>query len=213
MKIISNTAISLDGRIGTKDLSHLKLGSDFDSKEMSRIRSQADAVLMGGNTFRNSPCPLFTQRNTELEPMWNVILTRSGNLPISQSYLDEKRIKTLVFSPSFNKNFSCERFESIVYDKEDFLPFVLANLAQRGIKTLLIEAGGDLIFRFLKAGLIDEMYITLCPKFIGERGAPTLLDGEGFKPERTKSAKLESAKIVDDEIYLHYKICERGKKD
>ncbi len=212
MKIISNTAISLDGRIGTKDLSHLKLGSDFDSKEMSRIRSQADAVLMGGNTFRNNQFPIFTKRNTELEPMWNVILTRSGNLPFSQSYLDEKRIKTLVFSPSFNKKLPCERFESIVYDKEDFLPFVLENLAQRGIKTLLIEAGGDLIFRFLKAGLIDEMYITLCPKFIGERGAPTLLDGEGFKPERTKSAKLESAKIVDNEIYLHYTILDRANK-
>jgi riboflavin-specific deaminase-like protein len=212
LKIISNTAISLDGRIGTKDLSHLKLGSDFDSKEMSRIRSQADAVLMGGNTFRNNQFPIFTKRNTELEPMWNVILTRSGNLPFSQSYLDEKRIKTLVFSPSFNKKLPCERFESIVYDKEDFLPFVLENLAQRGIKTLLIEAGGDLIFRFLKAGLIDEMYITLCPKFIGERGAPTLLDGEGFKPERTKSAKLESAKIVDNEIYLHYTILDRANK-
>lgn len=212
MKIISNTAISLDGRIGTKDLSHLKLGSDFDSKEMSRIRSQADAVLMGGNTFRNNQFPIFTKRNTELEPMWNVILTRSGNLPFSQSYLDEKRIKTLVFSPSFNKKLPCERFESIVYDKEDFLPFVLENLAQRGIKTLLIEAGGDLIFRFLKAGLINEMYITLCPKFIGERGAPTLLDGEGFKPERTKSAKLESAKIVDNEIYLHYTILDRANK-
>ena len=202
----------MDGRIGTKDLSHLKLGSDFDSKEMSRIRSQADAVLMGGNTFRNNQFPILTKRNTELEPMWNVILTRSGNLPFSQSYLDEKRIKTLVFSPSFNKKLPCERFESIVYDKEDFLPFVLENLAQRGIKTLLIEAGGDLIFRFLKAGLINEMYITLCPKFIGERGAPTLLDGEGFKPERTKSAKLESAKIVDNEIYLHYTILDRANK-
>lgn len=212
MKIISNTAISLDGRIGTKDLSHLKLGSDFDSREMSRIRSQADAVLVGGNTFRNTQCPIFTKRNTELEPMWNVILTRSGNLPFSQSYLDEKRIKTLVFSPSFNKKLPCERFESIVYDKEDFLPFVLENLAQRGIKTLLIEAGGDLIFRFLKAGLIDEIYIALCPKFIGERGAPTLSDGEGFIPERTKSAKFESAKIVDNEIYLHYSILDRANK-
>ncbi len=179
---------------------------------MSRIRSQADAVLMGGNTFRNNQFPILTKRNTELELMWNVILTRSGNLPFSQSYLDEKRIKTLVFSPSFNKKLPCERFESIVYDKEDFLPFVLENLAQRGIKTLLIEAGGDLIFRFLKAGLINEMYITLCPKFIGERGAPTLLDGEGFKPERTKSAKLESAKIVDNEIYLHYTILDRANK-
>jgi 5-amino-6-(5-phosphoribosylamino)uracil reductase len=97
-----------------------------------------------------------------------------------------------------------------VYEKEDFLPFVLENLRQRGIKTLLIEAGGDLLFQFVKAGLIDEMYITLCPKLIGERGAPTLLDGEGFKPERAKNAKLEGAKIVDNEIYLHYTIPNRG---
>jgi riboflavin-specific deaminase-like protein len=205
MKIISNTAISLDGRIGTKDYGHVRLAGAYDLMEMTNIRNLADAVLVGGNTFRNWSIPLFTEKHTNENPMLNVILTRSSNLPFSEDYLNEKRIKPIVFSCQKSSFFS-KSVEVVLAESENFLPFIVENLKKRGVKTLLIEAGGDLIFQFLKLGFLDEMYITLCPKLIGGVGAPSLLDAEGFKVEQIKNAKLLSTKVVGDEIYLHYAI-------
>ena len=45
MRVISNTAISLDGRINTRDDLPPALGSPHDLRRMRQIRAQADAVL------------------------------------------------------------------------------------------------------------------------------------------------------------------------
>jgi riboflavin-specific deaminase-like protein len=205
MKIISNTAISLDGRIATKDFGHVRLGGASDLMEMTNIRYLADAVLVGGNTFRNWSMPIFTDRHTIENPMLNVIITNSLNLPFSDEYLIEKRIKPIVFSCKKSTFFSTS-VEVVSTESENFLPLIVENLKKRGVKTLLIEAGGNLIFQFLRLNLLDEMYITLCPKLIGGIGAPSLVDGEGFRLEHIKNAKLLRSNVIKDEIYLHYAI-------
>ena len=57
MKVISNTAISLDGRINTVEEQFTLLGSAVDHQKMEQIRRMADAVLVGGQTFRKWPYP------------------------------------------------------------------------------------------------------------------------------------------------------------
>ena len=58
MRVISNTAISLDGRIVTARYDHHALGTPLDRAYMSVLRARSDAVLVGGRTFRNWPLPL-----------------------------------------------------------------------------------------------------------------------------------------------------------
>ena len=55
MKVVSNTAISLDGRINTRERRFAFFGSERDHARMSQLRAEADAVLVGGATFRNWP--------------------------------------------------------------------------------------------------------------------------------------------------------------
>ena len=52
MKVVSNTAVSLDGRINTRERRFTFFGSARDHARMSRLRAEADAVLVGGATFR-----------------------------------------------------------------------------------------------------------------------------------------------------------------
>ena len=44
MKVVSNTAVSLDGRINTRERRFTFFGSARDHARMSRLRSDADAV-------------------------------------------------------------------------------------------------------------------------------------------------------------------------
>jgi riboflavin biosynthesis pyrimidine reductase len=61
------------------------------------------------------------------------------------------------------------------------------------------------VFAFAKAGLVDEWYITITPRLIGGRNAPSFLDGEGFLKRDHIELKLVSEKRVGDELFLRYR--------
>jgi len=60
---------------------------------------------------------------------------------------------------------------------------LMKELHERGIRTLLLEGGGATNFEFFKQGLVDEIYLTLCPVIIGGKASPTPVDGKGFSPK------------------------------
>lgn len=207
MKIFSNTAMSLDGRITTVAGDHLTLGSVHDHRHMSILRDLADAILVGGHSFRNWPHPLLPHAKhldhaPREERKWNVVLSRSLQFDFSPEYIQSSQITPLFFT-SQKKAPTNFPFEVVCHD-----PITPATLVQelqsRGVNQLLIEAGGDIIYQFLQADLIDEMYITLCPRLIGGRGAASLVDGGGFLKDSLKNLKLLDCRVIGDEIFLHY---------
>jgi riboflavin biosynthesis pyrimidine reductase len=97
----------------------------------------------------------------------------------------------------------------IVRTGEVTIPWILDELASRGVRTLLIEAGGDLVFQFLAADAVDELYVTVCPLILGGRLSPTLADGVGFSPATARRLSLAHAHRVGDELYCRY-VVNRG---
>ena len=51
--------------------------------------------------------------------------------------------------------------------------------AKWGVKRLLCEGGGELNDALFRAGLVNELHLTVCPKIFGGRAAPTIADGLG----------------------------------
>jgi riboflavin biosynthesis pyrimidine reductase len=45
-----------------------------------------------------------------------------------------------------------------------------------GVKRLLLEGGGGANGAFLRAGLVDELHLILCPAVDGAKGAPSVFD-------------------------------------
>lgn len=82
---------------------------------------------------------------------------------------------------------------------------------RRGVETLLVEAGGDLLFQFLAAGALDEIHVTLCPMIIGG-DTPSLADGEGFLFAHMPRLRRISTEVEGDEIFLHYSVLSAGSR-
>ena len=52
-------------------------------------------------------------------------------------------------------------------------------LAGRGVRSVLMEGGGELNASALRAGIVNKLVVFVGPKIIGGRGAPTLVGGLG----------------------------------
>jgi len=209
VKVVSNTAISLDGRINTRERRFTFFGSARDHARMSRLRAEADAVLVGGATFRNWPhaaLPDAPDRPLLKARPWNVVVSRSLDVPRTPSFLGEPGIRPLFLTraASVKPDFPAE-IEAWPGDGDLPVDWILARLAARGVDHLLIEAGGDLLFQFLAADAIDEMHLTLCPIVVGG-DAPTLADGAGFDRDDVRRLRLLASEVEGDEVFLHYQV-------
>jgi riboflavin biosynthesis pyrimidine reductase len=62
-----------------------------------------------------------------------------------------------------------------------------------------------------RAGLVNEVYLTLCPLILGGRRAPTAADGKGAqKLSDAIPLALKSMKRVGEELFLVYKVLGKG---
>jgi riboflavin biosynthesis pyrimidine reductase len=170
MKVVSNTAISLDGRINTRERRFAFFGSERDHARMSRLRAEADAVLVGGATFRNWPHPALPDAADRAELRgrpWNVVVSRSLDLPLEADFFTEPATRPLLLAraASLAGRKLPAGAEAEGWAGEGDLPigWILGQLARRGVEHLLVEAGGDLLFQFIAADAIDEIYLTSVP--------------------------------------------------
>jgi riboflavin biosynthesis pyrimidine reductase len=215
MKVVSNTAISLDGRINTRERRFAFFGSARDHARMSRLRAGADAVLVGGATFRNWPhasLPDADDRGRLRGRLWNIVVSRSLDVPLTPEFLGESAIRPLFLTRSASlqgRHFAAEA-EGWSGEGSDLpVAWMLEQIARRGVERLLVEAGGDLLFQFLAADALDEMYLTLCPLVVGGH-APGLVDGAGFDLADLRRMRLVSAEPEGDEVFLHYEAIKKG---
>ena len=74
--------------------------------------------------------------------------------------------------------------------------------ARWNVRRLLCEGGGELNDALFRAGLVDEIHLTLCPKVFGGRAAPTISDGLGSSLVDAARFTLKSATRVEDELFL-----------
>ncbi len=222
MQVFSNTAISLDGRINTREGRFTLLGSAADHARMSQLRARADAVLVGGATFRKWPHAALPdavdlKANPDAEnpaanptPAWNVVVTRSGNIPLNTDFLQERGIRPLLLTHARSMQALARlpaRVQVEAYTgAEPDIPVVwmLDQLRQRGIRRLLLEAGGDLLFQFIAANALDEINLTLCPLVIGGP-TPSLAGGAGFDYADIRRFSLGTVQQVGDELFLQYR--------
>ena len=210
MKVVSNTAVSLDGRINTRERRFTFFGSARDHARMSALRARADAVLVGGATFRNWPHPALpdaVDRAGWPKRPWNVVLTRSLDVPLDTDFVREPAVRPLFLTraaAAYGRTVPAE-VEAWPGDGDPPIWWIVDRIAARGVETLLVEGGGDLVFQFLAADALDEMHVTLCPIVVGG-DAPTLADGVGFDRDEVRRLELVASEVEGDEIFLHYRV-------
>jgi diaminohydroxyphosphoribosylaminopyrimidine deaminase/5-amino-6-(5-phosphoribosylamino)uracil reductase len=157
--VIAKCGMSLDGRL-TRPAGESRWITGRDARrDAHRLRAGVDAVLVGAETVR-ADNPRLTVRGVRgARQPWRIVLTRSGKLPHQAHLLSDKfAARTLMY-------------------KRKSLRSVLKDLGKRGITSVLIEGGGEILGEALDKRLIDKVQIYLGPILIG--GPVVAFPGEG----------------------------------
>lgn len=204
MRVIVNAAMSADGKIALRGANPLQLSDAADLERVHKLRAQADAILVGIGTVLMDD-PQLTSRATGMvvkQPI-RVILDSRGRIPPMARVLDGSA-KAIVFTAKGNgrKWPNAETIEA--GEGRVDLRLALRELQARGVNTLLVEGGATVIGAFLRASLVNDLYVYMAPVVVGG-GAPTLVEGPGAeKKEHVLKLRLAEVAPMGEGVLLHY---------
>ena len=175
---IGHLAQSLDGRIATASGISRWLSGAADLLHTHRMRALADAVLVGVNTVLLDDPQLTVRRCAGAHPV-RVAIDPERRLDGSQRIFRDGAAPTLILvaADRARAGEALGEAEVVPVPRSEcgLDPHEIRRvLARRGLTWLFVEGGGITVSRFLSAGALDRLQITVCPLIIGS-GRPSIL--------------------------------------
>jgi riboflavin biosynthesis pyrimidine reductase len=215
-----NMVTSIDGRAQLEGTAE-GLGSRADRRLMRLYRAAFDAVGAGAGTLRAAGMwlrvgdDLAARRAAEGRPPnpIGVVIAGSEAVPTDARWFTGDEPRILVVGRENPMTAAPAGTELLRAPDERPAPrWVLDRLAERGIRSLLLEGGPRLNAAFLAAGLIDEMYWTIGAHLLGTDALPMIAPIDGGSPyaHDPRRASLESVLRHEDELFLRYRFDHDG---
>ena len=210
-RVIVNCAMSADGKIALPTGKQLRISSEEDIARVYRLRSTCDAVLVGVGTILSDD-PKLTVKETYVkhprQPL-RVVLDSTGRTPPGALVLNTTADTLLIMAKGHERQFEGSHIEVVgcTVDRQGLLeiPCILELLSQRGIRTLLVEGGGTVIWSFLQSGMVDDLYVYIGPCIIGGKNTPTMASGEGIMRENEAiNLKIVKTQRIGAGVLIHY---------
>ena len=226
--VLVNVAITADGKIAAANRTMSCFTGARDQEHMLELRATADAVMCGARTVDQGTVGLgpgrlkyrrLRQKRGLAEYNLRIVVSGSGSVN-PQAHLFRHRFSPIIVLASERISQARQRRLQAVADevkisgdREIDFPAALAWLRERWhVKRLLCEGGGELNAALFRAGLVDEVHLTIAPKIFGGRDAPTLADGIGAATlAEAVPLQLRSMKRAGDELFLVYRVVPKAR--
>ena len=173
-----NFVMTADGRVSYRG--RAEIGTRTDRALMVRLRSLADAVMIGAGTLRVDPfAPSIAGR--ERQPL-AVVVSRTCELPLGNKFFahpgDRLVATTAAAAPEAVSVIRAAGAQVEQFGDADVdLDRLLGALRERGVRFLLCEGGPVLAGQLLALRLVDELFLTHATLITAEPGARRLFEG------------------------------------
>jgi riboflavin-specific deaminase-like protein len=220
--VLVNMAMTADGKIATANRAVSSFGSPRDQANLLELRSTADAVMAGARTVdlnrvNLGPGPArYRRRRLKrglAEYNLRVIVSRSGTVSPNAAIFAKDFSSIVILTTRRITKRRLQALRAVADEvklcgsREINFRAALRWLRRRyGVKRLLCEGGGELNDALFRAGLVDELHLTVCPKIFGGRAAPTIADGLGARSlAHAARLTLVSARRKAGEMFFVYR--------
>jgi riboflavin-specific deaminase-like protein len=218
-------AMTVDGKITTRNFSPVDFTSREDKLHLFRQRSLADAVLIGHTTLERDNVRLGLPQ-TELRearikrgqspyPL-RVIVSNEGKIDSRLKIFQSNISPIVIFSTTrMPRNYRCALMEKATLHLSNSRHVDLAEMLHRlrteyKVRMIACEGGATLFRSLLEHGLVDQLNLTIAPYLFGGAAAPTLTGlSKEFLPASVQCSLVDT-RVIGDECFLTYRI--RQKK-
>jgi 5-amino-6-(5-phosphoribosylamino)uracil reductase len=215
--VLLSAAMSADGYLDDASPTRLVLSDEADLDRVDELRAGSDAIMVGAATVRLDN-PRLLVRSPERRQRRiaggltgsprKVTVTAGADLDPDARFFTaftEGDEPPLVYAGSAASLDRTGRLAAVatvvpVPAQECDLRWVLADLAGRSVRRLMVEGGASLLSQFLVAGLADELQLAVAPFFVGDPAAPRLADGAAS----TGRMRLAGVSQAGDMAVLRY---------
>lgn len=188
-------AMTLDGKIATTTGHSAWVTSPAARAWVHQLRSQCDAVIVGGNTVRRDN-PLLTSHGQGHDPL-RVVMSRSLDLPLQAQLWQTAEVPTLVFTEISTENSAAHTYQKLEQQGVEIISLpcltpaqVMPLLSERGLLSVLWECGGRLAAKAIADGAVQKVFAFIAPKIIGGEKAPSPIGDLGLT-QMTEALPLE----------------------
>jgi diaminohydroxyphosphoribosylaminopyrimidine deaminase/5-amino-6-(5-phosphoribosylamino)uracil reductase len=188
-RVTVKVAMSIDGKIASRTGDSKWISSKKSRAMVHRLRTRADAVLVGKNTVLRDD-PQLTSHGLGRNPV-RVILDKNLRLPLRSKVFDGSA-PTLVLHGSkvSNSRLSALKRKRILTlgmsqrgGEFDFREIV-DRLRSFSLDSILIEGGGETIASAINAGVVNDLMVFVAPIIVGGREATSPVEGVGVASVR-----------------------------
>ncbi|HKP03705.1 MAG TPA: RibD family protein [Chthoniobacterales bacterium] len=214
-------AMTLDGKITTKNFTPVDFTSREDKTHLLRQRALGDAVLIGHSTLKHDnvrlgvPDPKMREarvaRGQTPYPL-RVIVSNEGRIDSDLKLFQTDISPIVIFStlrmPARYQKALREKATLHLSDARSVdLGWMLQQLRRDyGIRSVACEGGATLFRALLEKDLVDQLNLTIAPFLFGGADAPTLTGlSKEFLP-RSVQCTLTEMRTVGEECFLTYRI-------
>ena len=200
--VVGQIGQSIDGRIATVTGHSKYINGPAGLTHLHRLRALVDAVLVGIGTAIADDPQLTVRRIAGPSPA-RIVLDPRGRLPASARILTQDGVRRLVVTaagvrPPLGPD--VEIAEVPAFGGEIAPAAILAALAERGFRRILIEGGAHTVSRFIAAGCLDRLHVMVAPTMLGSGQA-----GITLQPIQTADQALRApmrAHLIGEEVLL-----------
>ena len=218
--VIATFAMTVDGKVTTKNLSPVDFTSREDKLHLFRQRASADAVLLGHTSLKRDNVRLGlpadmqetrVKRGQGRGPL-RVIVSGEGKIDHRLNIFKSNISPIIIFSTKrmprkYQRDL--ERKATLHLGSSEHVDLVgmLETLRKKyKVRTVACEGGPTLFRSLLEQGLIDQLNLTIAPYMFGGAKAPTLTGlSTEFLPASVHCS-LSDMRTTGDECFLTYRI-------
>ena len=171
-EVVAQLAQSQDGFIATRTGDACFVSGTTDRTHLHRIRAHVGAVLVGAQTVIADDPRLTVRAVSGPDPV-RVVLDPHARVPVSSTVLSTGPTPTVWLigaeaapSPNVGDHVRVVRLSPSA-TPQDIIAVVRGQVAG----SILVEGGGRTVSSFLAAGVLDRLFLTTAPVFIGD-GVP-----------------------------------------
>ncbi len=176
-------AMTLDGKIALPSGESKWITGEKARRYVHRLRSSVDAVLTAIGTVKADD-PELTVRLVKGRDPVRVVIDPGLEIPEEARLLKvppETIVVTGVRDGARVDELRNKGVELLFYEGRLELRWLMERLGERGVTSLLIEAGSSLTARSLAEGVVDKVLFFIAPKMIGGRDSYPAVGGESCR--------------------------------